>query len=66
MQDAMRGIYTDHCRRSNPDAIGANLACLDAETPFLPQVIVNDGIHHPYDGPSGRAGLLHFVSEENP
>lgn len=57
------GIYTHHRRRSNPDEIGVNLACLDGQTPFLPEVIVNDGVHHPSDGPSGRAGVLRFTPE---
>ena len=54
------GIYTHHRRRSNPDEIGVNLACLDGQTPFLPEVIVTDGIRHPSDGPSGEAGVLRF------
>ena len=58
------GIYTHHKRRSNPDQIGVNLACLDGHTPFLPEVIVNDGINHPTDtGRSGVVGRLLFVPE---
>ncbi|MCK0168310.1 GFA family protein [Jannaschia sp. S6380] len=57
------GIYTHHRRRSDPGEIGVNLACLDGYTPFLPEVIVNDGINHPSDGPSGRAGILRFTPE---
>ncbi|WP_425038614.1 GFA family protein [Primorskyibacter sp. S187A] len=54
------GIYTHHRRRSNPNEIGVNLACLDGQTPFLPEVLVHDGVHHPSDGPSGDAGILRF------
>ena len=43
------GIYTHHRRRSNPDEIGVNLACLDGHTPFLPEVLVHDGQNHPND-----------------
>ena len=57
------GIYTHHRRRSNPDEIGVNLACLEGQTPFLAEVIVNDGVHHPSDGPSGVAGVLRFEPE---
>lgn len=54
------GIYTHHRRRSDPTEIGVNLACLEGQTPFLPEVIVHDGVHHPKDGPSGDAGILRF------
>ena len=43
------GIYTHHQRRSNPEQFGINLACLDGETPFLPEVPVLDGRNHPRD-----------------
>lgn len=59
------GIYTHHKRRSNPDEIGVNLACLDGQTPFLPQVIVNDGRNHPTDvGQNGIVGVLRFEPME--
>ncbi len=55
------GIYTHHRRRSNPDEIGVNLACLDGHTPLLAEVIVNDGVNHPSDtGGDGVAGVLRF------
>lgn len=58
------GIYTHHRRRSNPDQIGVNLACLEGHTPFLPEVIVNDGVNHPNDiGASRIAGRLRYTPE---
>ena len=55
------GIYTHHRRRSDPSEIGVNLACLEGHTPFLPEVIVNDGVQHPSDvGRSGIVGVLRF------
>ena len=55
------GIYTHHRRRSNPDEIGVNLACLEGQTPLLAEVIVNDGRNHPSDvGRSGIIGTLRF------
>ncbi|WP_373636712.1 GFA family protein [Yoonia sp. BS5-3] len=59
------GIYTHHNRRSNPDEIGVNLACLDGQTPLLPEIIVNDGQNHPTDvGYNGTVGVLRFVAEK--
>ena len=58
------GIYTHHRRRSNPNEIGVNLACLDGCTPFLPEVPVRDGQQHPSDiGVARDAGRLLFVAE---
>ena len=55
------GIHTHHRRRADPDELGVNLACLAGRTPFLPEVIVNDGIHHPSDGAAPRvAGVLRW------
>lgn len=55
------GIYTHHGRRSNPDEIGINLACLEGHTPLLAEVIVNDGVNHPNDvGENGVVGVLRF------
>lgn len=55
------GIYTHHRRRSNPQEYGINLACLEGETPFLPQVEVRDGRNHPTDTSGARlAGVLRF------
>jgi len=60
------GIYTHHNRRSNPDEIGVNLACLDGQTPFLPQVMVNDGQNHPTDiGQNAIIGALRFEHAES-
>ena len=59
------GIYTHHKRRSNPDEIGVNLACLDGQTPFLPEVIVNDGQNHPSDiGQNHIVGILRYEPAE--
>ncbi len=59
------GTYTHHKRRSNPDQIGVNLACLDGHDPFLAEVIVNDGVNHPTDtGRSRVAGRLIYVPED--
>ena len=58
------GIYTHHRRRSDPNEIGVNLACLDGHTPFLPEVLVHDGQNHPND--IGRAqddGRLVFIPQ---
>ena len=57
------GIYTHHQRRSNPDQLGINVACLEGISPLdFPEVVVNDGVNHPAD--SGRAndivGILRF------
>lgn len=56
------GIYTHHNRRSNPEEIGINLACLEGFTPLLPEVIVNDGQNHPTDvGENGIVGVLTYL-----
>ncbi len=58
------GIYTHHRRRSDPNEIGVNLACLDGQTPFLPEVLVHDGVNHPNDvGTERDAGRLLFFPE---
>ena len=58
------GIYTHHKRRSNPNQLGVNVACLDGISPFdFREVIVLDGERHPADDPEGKsytAGLLRF------
>ncbi|WP_222836401.1 GFA family protein [Jannaschia donghaensis] len=57
------GIYTHHRRRSNPDELGVNLACLKDQTPFLPVVQVRDGRNHPTDTSGARlAGVLRFTN----
>lgn len=58
------GIYTHHKRRSNPNELGVNVACLEGVSPFdFPEVPVNDGSRHPGDNPEHRtylAGVLRF------
>jgi hypothetical protein len=59
------GIYTHHQRRSNPDELGVNVACLEGVSPFdFAEVPVNDGVHHPSDLPPGApsklAGMLRY------
>lgn len=58
------GIYTHHKRRSNPDEIGVNVACLEGVSPFdFAEVIVNNGVIHPSDDPDALqiAGVLRFM-----
>jgi hypothetical protein len=59
------GIYTHHRRRSDPDELGINVACLEGVSPFdFAQVTVHDGERHPSDDPRGRlriAGTLAFT-----
>lgn len=58
------GIYTHHKRRSNPNELGVNVACLDGLSPFdFDEVVVYDGERHPADDPGHRsrvAGRLRF------
>ena len=58
------GIYTHHKRRSNPNQLGVNVACLEGLSPFdFTEVVVYDGERHPSDRPDGKsvvAGTLHF------
>ena len=58
------GIYTHHARRSNPNQLGVNVACLDGVSPFdFRDVIVFDGSRHPADDAEHRtyvAGVLRF------
>ncbi|HET6941516.1 MAG TPA: GFA family protein [Sphingomicrobium sp.] len=58
------GIYTHHKRRSNPDQLGVNVACLEGVSPFdFTEVTVYDGQRHPSDDPEHRtymAGVLRF------
>ena len=59
------GIYTHHKRRSNPEELGVNVACLDGLSPFdFKEVIVFDGNRHPADNPEHKtflAGTLTFT-----
>jgi hypothetical protein len=58
------GIYTHHKRRSNPDELGVNVACLEGMSPFdFGEVVVYDGSRHPADNPGHTtytAGVLRF------
>ena len=58
------GIYTHHKRRSNPNQLGVNAACLEGVSPFdFRELIVFDGSRHPSDNPDHKtyvAGVLRF------
>jgi hypothetical protein len=58
------GIYTHHKRRSNPNQLGVNVACLEGVSPFdFREVVVYDGGRHPADNQDHctyRAGVLRF------
>jgi hypothetical protein len=58
------GIYTHHKRRSNPNQLGVNVACLEGVSPFdFQELVVYDGECHPGDDPKRRtyrAGVLRF------
>jgi hypothetical protein len=58
------GIYTHHKRRSNPNELGVNVACLEGVSPFdFREVVVYDGSRHPADNSEHRtsvAGILRF------
>ncbi|WP_370450683.1 GFA family protein [Palleronia sediminis] len=59
------GIYTHHQRRSNPDELGTNVACLEDVSRFdFPEVIVGNGVRHPSDDPDAPkvAGVLRFTA----
>lgn len=61
------GIYTHHQRRSDPDQLGVNVACLEGVSPFdFLEVPVNDGVHHPSDtGRAQIAGFLRYTPAED-
>jgi hypothetical protein len=58
------GIYTHHKRRSNPNQLGVNVACLEGLSPFdFAEIVVHDGERHPGDSLDHRthvAGVLRF------
>lgn len=56
------GIYTHHQRRSNPNELGVNVACLEGVSPFdFAEVAVFDGVNHPSDtGVSRQVGVLRY------
>ena len=62
------GIYTHHKRRSNPNELGVNVACLEGVSPFdFGEVKVHDGHRHPADNAEHRtyaAGVLRFEPAE--
>ena len=62
------GIYTHHKRRSNPNQLGVNAACLAGVSPFdFRELVVFDGSRHPADNPDHRtyvAGVLRFEPSE--
>jgi hypothetical protein len=62
------GIYTHHKRRSNPNQIGVNVACLAGVSPFdFREVKVHDGNRHPADNPTHTtytAGTLTFTPSD--
>ena len=61
------GIYTHHQRRSDPNLLGVNVACLDGVSPFdFAEVPVFDGVNHTIDTgrPAERVGTLRFVRAE--
>jgi len=64
------GIYTHHRRRSNPNELGVNAACIEGLSPFdFDEVSVFDGVNHPSDHPGSRAqpvGYLRFIRAPQP
>jgi len=63
------GIYTHHKRRSNPNQLGVNVACLEGVSPFdFAEVVVYDGQRHPGDNANHKtftAGVLRFEPASN-
>lgn len=59
------GIYTHHRRRSNPNEIGINAACLDGVSPFdFECVTVNDGQLHPSDRMDRKNRIVGYLRFE--
>ena len=59
------GIYTHHRRRSNPNQLGINVACLAGISPFdFEEVQVLDGVNHPSDFPRDHRGLVGILRFE--
>ena len=63
------GVYTHHRRRSNPDELGVNVACLEGLSPFdFPEVVVNEGRIHPNDADPATykpiAGWLRYTPNQ--
>jgi hypothetical protein len=63
------GIYTHHKRRSNPNQLGVNVACLEGVSPFdFQELVVFDGSRHPADDAGHKtytAGVLRFEPTAN-
>jgi hypothetical protein len=64
------GIYTHHKRRSNPNELGVNVACLSGVSPFdFETVPVYEGVRHPSDtlGRTGSeiAGYLRYARSDH-
>ena len=63
------GIYTHHKRRSDPNQLGVNVACLEGVSPFdFRKIVVFDGSRHPADDPGHKtytAGVLRFEPAED-
>ncbi|MBK3746001.1 GFA family protein [Paraburkholderia aspalathi] len=60
------GIYTHHQRRSDPQQLGVNVACLEGVSPFdFACVAVNNGIQHPSDQTEKpRADIIGYLRFE--
>jgi len=61
------GIYTHHRRRSNPNQLSVNVACLEGVSPFdFADVPVYEGVVHHNERPGGPgyaiAGSLHYTA----
>jgi NAD(P)-dependent dehydrogenase (short-subunit alcohol dehydrogenase family) len=66
MNEGLRQISDEvRARRSNPNQLGVNVACLDGLSPFdFKELPVFDGERHPADDPEHRsriAGTLTFL-----
>jgi hypothetical protein len=62
------GIYTHHRRRSNPNQLGVNVACLEGVSPFdFACVPVYEGVQHPNDRAGGPADpIAGYLRYEQP
>lgn len=65
------GIYTHHRRRSNPNQMSVNVACLEGVSPFdFACVPVFEGVQHPNDNPGSPrdeiAGYLRYEPNAKP
>jgi hypothetical protein len=61
------GIYTHHLRRSNPDQLSVNVACLNDVSPFdFRKVPVYEGRVHPIDRSGGYQIAGTLIYEDAP